>query len=84
MPYHRFKVGQIVVAPLGGPDTLIPRGPHAIVRLLPLAGKEPQYRIRSDADGLERVVLENQIRRVEELPPPRIDKPHPTKPIRRR
>ena len=36
MPYHRFKVGQIVVAPLSGPDAVIPRGPHVIVRLLPL------------------------------------------------
>ena len=35
MPYHRFKVGQIVVAPSSGPDALIPRGPHVIVRLLP-------------------------------------------------
>jgi hypothetical protein len=84
MPYHRFKVGQIVVAPFGGPDALIPRGPHVIARLLPLVGREPQYRIRSDADGLERVVLESQIRRVEEMPPPRIDKPHPPGPTRRR
>jgi hypothetical protein len=84
MPYHRFKVGQIVVAPFGGPDTLIPRGPHVIVRLLPLVGNEPQYRIRSDIDSLERVLLESQIRRAEEMPTPRIDKPHPTKPTRRR
>jgi hypothetical protein len=39
MPYHRFKVGQTVVAPLGGPHALIPRGPHMIVRLLPLVGR---------------------------------------------
>jgi hypothetical protein len=77
-------VGQIVVAPFGGPDALIPRGLHVIARLLPLVGREPQYRIRSDADGLERVVLESQIRRVEEMPPPRMDQPHPTKPTRRR
>jgi hypothetical protein len=54
------------------------------MRLLPLAGKEPQYRIRSDADGLERVVLENQIRRAEDMPPPRVDKPHPIKSTGRR
>ena len=69
MPYHRFKVGQIVVAPLSGPDALIPRGPHVIVRLLPMVGREPQYRVRSEADGLERVVLESQIRRIEGVPP---------------
>jgi hypothetical protein len=84
MPYHRFKVGQIVEAPFGGPDALIPRGPHVIVRLLQLVGGEPQYRIRSDADGLERVVLESQIRRMEERPLSRIDKPDPTRPTRRR
>jgi len=84
MPYHRFKVGQIVVAPFGGPDALIPRGPHVIVRLLPLVGGEPQYRVRSSADGLERVVQESQIRRMEEPQLPRTDKPDPTKSARRR
>jgi hypothetical protein len=69
MPYHRFKVGQIVEAPSSGPYALIPRGPHVIVRLLPLVGREPQYRVRSEADDLQRVVLESQIRRVEGVPP---------------
>jgi hypothetical protein len=77
MPYHRFKVGQIVVAPSEGPHALIPRGPHVIVRLLPLVGREPQYRIRSDTDGLERVVLESQTKRVEDIAPPRADEPLP-------
>jgi hypothetical protein len=62
MPYHRYKLGQTVEAL---PGALIPRGPFVIVRLLPLAGGEPQYRVRSTADGIERVVLESQIRRVE-------------------
>jgi hypothetical protein len=84
MPYHRFKVGQIVEAPFGGPDALIPRGPHVIVRLLPLVGSEPQYRIRCDADGLERAVLEAQIRRMQEPPSSRTDKPDPSRPTRRR
>jgi hypothetical protein len=69
MPYHRCKLGQTVEAPSGGPNAMIPRGPFVIVRLLPLAGAEPQYRVRSTA-GIERVVLESQIRRVE-TPPPR-------------
>jgi hypothetical protein len=84
MPYHRFKVGQIVEAPFGGPDALIPRGPHVIVRLLPLAGREPQYRVRSSANSLERMVLESQIRRMEGPAPSRTDKPDPTKSVRRR
>ena len=35
--YHRFKVGQTVVAPSEGRDQHIPRGPLVVVRLLPLA-----------------------------------------------
>jgi len=35
MPYHRFKVGQTVVAPSGVRYALTPRGPYVIVRLLP-------------------------------------------------
>ena len=68
MPYHRFKVGQTVVAPSEGRDLHIPRGPLVVVRLLPLVDGEPQYRVRSEADGLDRVVLERQIRPVEERP----------------
>jgi hypothetical protein len=77
MPYHRFRVGQTVVAPSGGPDALIPHGLHVIVRLLPLAGREPQYRIRSEVDGLERMVLESQITAWT----PGTEKPVPSKPF---
>jgi hypothetical protein len=77
MPYHRFKVGQTVVAPSGGLHALIPRGLHVIVRLLPLAGREAQYRVRSEADGLERVVLESQIT----VWAPPSEKPAPPKPF---
>ena len=66
MPYHRFKVGQMVVAPSEGRDLHIPRGPLVVVRLLPLADGEPQYRVRSELDGLDRVVREGQIRLAEE------------------
>ena len=69
MPYHRFKVGQTVVAPSGGLGERIPRGPLVIVRLLPQVDGEPQYRVRSEADGLDRVVLERQIKRAEDRPP---------------
>jgi hypothetical protein len=77
MPYHRFKVGQIVEAPSGWREPLIPRGPHVIVRLLPLVDGEPQYRLRS-ADGLERVVLEGEIRPANRM------QPSPANPHRRR
>jgi hypothetical protein len=69
VPYHRYKVGQTVVAPSGGLGAYIPRGHHVIVRLLPISG-QPQYRVRSMADGLERVVSEDQIFPAAADPPP--------------
>ena len=83
MPYHRFKVGQTVVAPFGGPDALIPHGPLVVVRLLPLVDSEPQYRVRSEADGLDRVVLERQIKLMEGERPVKPESPRP-RPVRRR
>jgi hypothetical protein len=68
MPNHRFKVGQKVVTPSGGSDAQIPRGPLTIVRLLPLVGGDPQYRVVSTVDGLKRALLESQIRLLEETP----------------
>ena len=68
MPYHRFKVGQTVVAPSGGPHALISRGPYVVLRLLPLVDDQPQYRVRSTVDGHERVLTEQQIRLVETSP----------------
>jgi hypothetical protein len=78
MPYHWFKVGQTVVAPSGGPGAVIPRGPLVVVRLLPFVGGEPQYRVLSKVDGHERVVLEKQIRLLEE------QRPAPEEPAPRR
>jgi hypothetical protein len=46
----------------------IPHGPFVIVRLLPLVADQPQYRVRSTVDGDERVVTEQQIKRVEPIP----------------
>ena len=84
VPYHRYKVGQTVMAPSGGPYAMIPRGPHVIVRLMPSSAGEPQYRVRSSADGLERVVLESQLRPVEQtLKESDKSEPEPGKPGRR-
>lgn len=85
MPYHRFTVGQTVVAPSERRDLHIPRGPLVVVRLLPLADGEPQYRVRSEHDGLDRVVRESQIRLTEEeksAPLSGLLQEHPTKPRR--
>ena len=76
-----------MVAPIGGWDPLIPRGPLVVVRLLPLADGEPQYRVRSDRDGLDRVVRESQIRLPEKERSVPLSEPlreHSTKPRRRR
>ena len=54
------------MAPFGGPGAVIPRGPLVVVRLLPVVGGEPQYSVLSKVDGHKRVVLEKQIRPVEE------------------
>jgi hypothetical protein len=78
MPYHRFKVGQTVVAPSGVRDALIPRGPYVIVRLLPPIDDEPHYRVKSAVDGHERALLESQIRPVAPEPAPVVG-PSPAK-----
>ena len=55
MPAHKFTVGQMVsFSPDKGQDG---RGSYTVVRLLP----EAQYQIKSDLDGHDRVVRENQL-----------------------
>lgn len=82
MPYHRFKLGQTVVAPFGGQDALIPSGPYVIVRLLPLVGREPHYRVKSTVDGHERALLEAQLRLIVQKPAKK--EPAPAKALSRR
>jgi hypothetical protein len=61
MSQHKFRVGQAVdFSPDPGVDRLS-RGRYTIVRLLPLEGNTPQYRIKSAADGHERLVRESQL-----------------------
>ena len=57
MSYHRFKLAQTVTSL--APD--MPPAPLVIVRLLPVAGGEPCYRVRSTIDGLQTAVPESQI-----------------------
>ena len=82
MPYHRFKLGQTVVAPSGERDALLPLGPYVIVRLLPLVGQEPHYRVRSTVDGHERALLEGQIKLIVQEPERKV--PAPPKALPRR
>jgi len=66
LPYHRFKIGQMIAAP----SSDVPPGPYLIVRVLPLAGGEPHYRLRSLVDGHERTLPETQVQSMATHPRP--------------
>ncbi len=61
MQAHRFKVGKTVRFTPGGLNPTAPAGNYEITRLLPADGTDNQYRIKSVADGHERVAKENQL-----------------------
>jgi hypothetical protein len=63
MATHKFAVGQALhFSPgLGGDSKR--KGRYKVVRQLPETGSIFQYRIRSEMDGHERVVREDQIER---------------------
>jgi hypothetical protein len=58
-PGHKFDVGSHV-SYKGGPAS----GLYSVSRRLPDSGQGLQYRIRSDRDGQERVVIESALERV--------------------
>jgi hypothetical protein len=61
MSEHKFRVGQAVeFFPDPGVDRAS-RGRYTIVRLLPLEGNTPQYRVKNTADGHERMARETQL-----------------------
>ena len=65
MATHRFAVGQTVrFSPDRGQEHELRRGAlFQIVRLLPEAGNVLQYHVKSEIDGQERVVREDQLER---------------------
>jgi hypothetical protein len=69
MPRHRFEMGQKVMVPIAGPQSLVPPGPYVVVRLLPIQDGEPGYHVRSEVDGHERSLLESRIRALPSAPP---------------
>jgi hypothetical protein len=79
MPYHRFKIGQAVF-PL---TPRLPAGRYTILGLLPLVRDERRYRVRSNDDGHERVVSEEEVglpatgsRNMRQIEPPLVRELH--------
>ena len=60
---HKFAVGQTVRFLPGRTQEGTARGSFKVVRLLPEAASVLQYRVKSQLDGHERVVREDQLAR---------------------
>jgi len=58
---HKFRTGQTVKLSPARHDGEAPPGMYTILRPLPVEGLDVRYRIRSDHDGHERVVLEDRL-----------------------
>jgi hypothetical protein len=63
MATHKFAVGQAVYFSPDRHQEQTKRGRFKIVRLLPEAANTLQYRVKSETDGHERVVREDQLAR---------------------
>ena len=61
MTMHKFAVGQTVSFSPDRHQMQAVQGRFKIVRLLPEAASVLQYRVKSQADGHERVVREDQL-----------------------
>jgi hypothetical protein len=61
MSDHKFSVGQAVDYFASKRFDRLAGGRYTVVRLLPLEGNTPQYRIKSALDGRERMVHESEI-----------------------
>jgi hypothetical protein len=63
MTTHKFAVGQALRFSPGLGEDRKSKGHYQVVRQLPEIGNMFQYRIKSEMDGQERVVREDQIER---------------------
>ena len=61
MLMHKFRVGQVVDFFPGRGTDHRSKGRYTIVRLLPIDGYAPQYRIKNNTDGQERMVQESEL-----------------------
>jgi small subunit ribosomal protein S21 len=64
MAAHKFSVGQSVRFSPDRNQQIAAQGRFIVVRLLPEAASIPQYRVKSQLDGHERVVREDQLARL--------------------
>jgi hypothetical protein len=58
---HKFRVGQTVDFSPGRGIYHISKGRYTIVRLLPMDSDTPQYRIKNNTEGHERMVHEGEL-----------------------
>ncbi len=63
MAPHKFAVGQALHFSPGLSEDSKKKGRYKVTRQLPETGNMLQYRIKSDTDGHERVVREDQVER---------------------
>ncbi|MBX3447071.1 MAG: hypothetical protein KF895_00485 [Parvibaculum sp.] len=61
MQAHKFQIGETVEFTAGGSYPPAARGQYQVLRQLPSEGAGFQYRIKSLADGHERMVREGQL-----------------------
>ena len=61
MSEHKYRVGQPVEFFPGRGVDLTAKGRYRIVRLFLGEGNTPQYRIKNDVDGHERMVGESEL-----------------------
>ena len=60
MSDHKFKIGQVVNY---NPRSKLGAGVYQIAQLMPPAGCEPQYRIKSETEGQLRAAMESELSR---------------------
>jgi hypothetical protein len=60
---HKFAIGQALYFSPGRGEESKSKGCYKVVQQLPEIGNMFQYRIKSEMDGQERVVREDQIER---------------------
>jgi hypothetical protein len=58
MSDHKFKIGQFVNY---NPRSKLSAGVYQIAQLMPPAGDEPQYRIKSESGGHLRAAMESEL-----------------------